>query len=79
MFMEPGNSITYSRGAAGAGAGHEQESYAFLDAWVLEALKSLGIKAWYQPLNDIASDLGKIGGAAQAAFRRGAAPRHHGL
>ena len=82
MFMEPGNSITYSLSVPQAlvqGMSF-QESYAFLDAWVLEALKSLGIKAWYQPLNDIASDLGKIGGAARgAAFRRGAAPRHHGL
>ena len=42
---------------------------------MLEALKSLGIKAWYQPLNDIASDLGKIGGAAQA--RRSGAVLHH--
>ena len=68
MFMEPGNSITYSLSVPQAlvqGMSF-QESYAFLDAWVLEALKSLGIKAWYQPLNDIASDLGKIGGAAQA-------------
>ena len=67
MFMEPGNSITYSLSVPQAlvqGMSF-QESYAFLDAWVLEALKSLGIKAWYQPLNDIASDLGKIGGAAR--------------
>jgi lipoate-protein ligase A len=25
----------------------------------------MGIKAWYQPLNDIATEVGKIGGAAQ--------------
>ena len=77
MFMEPGNSITYSLSVPQAlvqGMSF-QESYAFLDAWVLEALKSLGIKAWYQPLNDIASDLGKIGGAAQA--RRSGAVLHH--
>ncbi|HEY9275307.1 MULTISPECIES: lipoate--protein ligase family protein [Achromobacter] len=77
MFMEPGNSITYSLSAPQAlvhGMSF-QESYAFLDAWVLTALQGLGIKAWYQPLNDIASDIGKIGGAAQA--RRGGAVLHH--
>ena len=53
------------------------DSYAFLDDWVLQALRSLGIDAVYQPLNDIASPSGKIGGAAQKrlAQRRGAAPR----
>ena len=30
------------------------------------ALATLGIKAWYQPLNDITSSVGKIAGAAQA-------------
>ncbi|CAB3929036.1 lipoate--protein ligase family protein [Achromobacter insolitus] len=77
MFIEPGNSITYSLSAPQAlvhGMSF-QESYAFLDAWVLTALQGLGIKAWYQPLNDIASDIGKIGGAAQA--RRGGAVLHH--
>jgi len=42
---------------------------------VLEALRELGIEAWYQPLNDIASAAGKIGGAAQT--RRGGALLHH--
>lgn len=77
MFIEPGNSITYSLSVPQAlvhGMSF-QESYAFLDAWVLKALQDLGIKAWYQPLNDIASDLGKIGGAAQA--RRSGAVLHH--
>lgn len=77
MFIEPGNTITYSLYVPQAlvhGMSF-QESYAFLDAWVLQALRALGIKAWYQPLNDIASDGGKIGGAAQA--RRGGAVLHH--
>jgi lipoate-protein ligase A len=77
MFIEPGNSITYSLSVPQAlvhGMSF-QESYAFLDAWVLTALQGLGIKAWYQPLNDIASDIGKIGGAAQA--RRSGAVLHH--
>lgn len=77
MFVEPGNTITYSLSVPQAlvhGMSF-QESYEFLDAWVIRALHDLGIKAWYQPLNDIASEGGKIGGAAQA--RRGGAVLHH--
>ena len=39
------------------------DSYAFLDDWALQALRALGVEATYQPLNDIASPQGKIGGA----------------
>jgi lipoate-protein ligase A len=77
MFIEPGNTITYSLYAPEplvAGMSFQQ-SYAFMDAWVLEALAGLGIKAWYQPLNDITSAAGKIAGAAQT--RRGGAVLHH--
>ncbi len=77
MFIEPGNTITYSiyaplsliRGLS------FQEAYAYLDNWVLQALGELGIKAWYQPLNDITSAGGKIAGAAQV--HRGGAVLHH--
>ncbi|GAA0258970.1 lipoate--protein ligase family protein [Rhodanobacter caeni] len=77
MFIEPGNTITYSIYAplsliAGLSF---QQAYAFMDAWVIEALGELGIKAWYQPLNDITSEGGKIAGAAQA--HRGGAVLHH--
>jgi len=77
MFVEPGNTITYSIYAplSLVEGMSFQESYAFLDQWTLEALESVGIKAWYQPLNDITSTAGKIGGAAQA--RRGRAVLHH--
>ncbi|AZP22367.1 biotin/lipoate A/B protein ligase family protein [Streptomyces aquilus] len=67
MFVEPGNTITYSLSVPEAlvqGLSF-QDSYAYLDDWVLDALGTLGIKAWYQPLNDIATDQGKIAGAAQ--------------
>lgn len=77
MFIEPGNTITYSIYAPLSlveGLSF-QESYALMDAWVIEALAELGIEAWYQPLNDIASAAGKIGGAAQA--RHGSAVLHH--
>lgn len=77
MLTEPGKVITYSIYAPPelvAGMSFV-ESYAFLDAWVIEALRSLGIDAWYQPINDITSAQGKIGGAAQA--RRYGAVLHH--
>ncbi|MBO0811824.1 MAG: lipoate--protein ligase family protein [Microlunatus sp.] len=67
MFIEPGNTITYSLYVPGSlveGLSFEQ-SYAFLDEWVIGALTELGIAARYVPLNDIASSVGKIGGAAQ--------------
>ncbi len=77
MFIEPGNTITYSiyTPLAMVEGLSFQESYALMDSWVLEALRELGIEAWYQPLNDIASNAGKIGGAAQT--RRGGALLHH--
>ncbi len=52
------------------------DSYAFLDDWVLQALRSLGIEATYQPLNDIASPHGKIGGAAQKRLANGGVLHH---
>ncbi|MCK1822945.1 lipoate--protein ligase family protein [Streptomyces sp. XM83C] len=67
MFVEPGNTITYSLSVPQSlvqGLSF-QDSYAYLDDWVLGALGELGVKAWYQPLNDIATDQGKIAGAAQ--------------
>jgi lipoate-protein ligase A len=77
MFIEPGNTITYSIYAPLSlveGLSF-QESYALMDAWVIAALAELGIEAWYQPLNDIASAAGKIGGAAQ--MRHAGAVLHH--
>ena len=78
MFMEAGSIITYSlyapielvQGMSFA------DSYAYLDDWVLVALRSLGIEATYQPLNDIASPSGKIGGAAQKRLADGAVLHH---
>lgn len=78
MFIEPGNTITYSLYAPAAlvqGMSFA-DSYAFLDDWVLGALGELGIRAWYQPLNDITSDHGKIAGAAQKRVSAGAVLHH---
>ncbi|HCU92456.1 MAG TPA: lipoate--protein ligase [Actinobacteria bacterium] len=78
MFIEPENTITYSLYAPEslvAGLSFA-DSYAFLDDWVIAALTGdLGLAAWYQPLNDIASSQGKIGGAAQK--RLASAVLHH--
>lgn len=77
IFSEPEDAVTYSLYAPEAlvrGMSF-RESYGFMDAWVIEALHGMGIKASYQPLNDITSPLGKIGGAAQA--RRHGAVLHH--
>ena len=78
MFIEPESAITYSlyapidlvQGMSFA------DSYAFLDDWVIHALRGLGIDATYQPLNDIASPTGKIGGAAQKRLGSGAVLHH---
>lgn len=77
MFIEPEGAITWSiyapqdlvKGLTFA------ESYAHFDSWVIAALRDLGIDAWYEPLNDITSTGGKIGGAAQS--RRSGAVLHH--
>ncbi|MDQ0259870.1 biotin/lipoate A/B protein ligase family protein [Sinomonas atrocyanea] len=78
MFMEAGNCVTYSLylptslvdGLSFA------ESYPFLDAWVMEALAKVGVSAFYKPLNDIATEAGKIGGAAQKRLGNGAMLHH---
>jgi lipoate-protein ligase A len=77
MFIEPEGAITYSIYAPDeiVQGMNFPESYAFFDAWVVAALRDLGVDAWYAPLNDITSAGGKIGGAAQA--RRGGAVLHH--
>ena len=78
MFMEAGTAITYSIYAP-SDLVHGMtfaDSYAYLDEWVIVALKSLGIDASYQPLNDITSPTGKIGGAAQKRLGTGAVLHH---
>ncbi|EGD57077.1 lipoate--protein ligase family protein [Gordonia neofelifaecis] len=78
MFMEPGNCITYSLVVPTSlvdGLTFEQ-SYEFLDRWVMGALADVGINARYVPINDIVSDHGKIGGAAQKRIVAGAVLHH---
>jgi lipoate-protein ligase A len=78
MFVEPGNTITYSLVVPGSlvdGLSFE-ESYEFLDQWVMVALSKLGIEARYAPLNDIVSSGGKIAGAAQKRLSDGTVLHH---
>ena len=67
MFMEADNCVTYSLHVPRSLVDglETAESYPFLDAWSMDALSRLGVEAFYQPLNDIATPQGKIGGAAQ--------------
>lgn len=78
MFMEAGNCITFSLVVPTAlvDGMSFQDSYVFLDQWVLSALRRVGVEAKYLPLNDIASDAGKIGGAAQKRFANGYTLHH---
>ena len=77
MFMEGGNCITYPLYTPiDLVQGYSYvASYEYLDQWVLAALAKHGVNAWYVPINDITSDGGKIGGAAQKR-RRGAILHH---
>jgi lipoate---protein ligase len=77
MLAEPGRTITWSLvGPVEPLAGMSFiQSFAFLDRWAVEALRSLGVDAGYRPINDIVSPAGKIAGAAQAR-RRGAFLHH---
>lgn len=77
MLIEPQNAITYTIAAPEELVKGMSffESYQFFDSWALRALQELGVDAWYEPLNDIASSGGKIGGAAQAR-KKGIALHH---
>ena len=77
MFVQPHGAITYSlilpesflEGLS------LRQSYEVCDAWVVSALRELGIDCFCRPVNDIACAAGKIGGAAQAR-RRGIVLHH---
>lgn len=76
MFVEPGNTITYSLTVPfsfveGLSA---EDRYLLCDGWVIEALRSIGVDARHSPFNDIASSAGKIGGAAQKRYESAGGP-----
>ena len=70
MFIEPGNTITYSLYApiSFVEGFTVAESYRLCDQWLVRALSGLGLNVKFSGLNDIASQHGKIGGAAQRRF-----------
>ncbi|WP_253736866.1 lipoate--protein ligase family protein [Halohasta salina] len=76
MYVQPGAVITYSLYLP-----HEQvsadieASYAELDQWAIDALRSVGLDVSHEPLNDISHPEGKIGGSAQ--LRTDNAVLHH--
>ncbi|MGL4424310.1 MAG: lipoate--protein ligase family protein [Gemmataceae bacterium] len=77
MFLQPHGAITYSlylpeEFLAGLSI---RQSYEVCEAWVIQALRGLGVDAHHVPINDIACSAGKIGGAAQAR-RRGMVLHH---
>ncbi|HEY0187243.1 MAG TPA: biotin/lipoate A/B protein ligase family protein [Cellulomonas sp.] len=78
MFMEAGNCITFSLVVPASlvdGLSFEQ-SYRFLDDWVIGALAEVGVTATFAGLNDIASAAGKIAGSAQKRLSGGAVLHH---
>lgn len=70
MFVEPGNTITYSLYAplSFVDGVDIAQSYRLCDQWLIDALGALGMDVHFSGLNDIASPQGKIGGAAQRRF-----------
>ena len=78
MFMEAGNCITFSLVVPGSlvdGMSFE-ESYAFLNQWVLGALADVGVTATLSGLNDISSPGGKLAGSAQKRLAGGTVLHH---
>jgi len=78
MFMEAGNCITFSLvvPASLVDGMTFEESYAFLNQWVLGALADVGVQAFTSGLNDIASPAGKLAGSAQKRMVGGAVLHH---
>ena len=70
MFIEPGNTITYSLVAPLSFVADLDvvSSYRLCDQWLIDALHELGVDAVYSGINDISSPVGKIAGAAQRRF-----------
>ena len=78
MFMEADNAVTYSlyTPTSLVDGMSFTDSYPFLDAWLMDALHRMEVKAFYEPLNDISTPEGKIGGAAQKRLAAGSMLHH---
>ncbi|MCL2849509.1 MAG: lipoate--protein ligase family protein, partial [Micrococcales bacterium] len=78
MFMEAGNCVTFSLVVPASlvdGMSFES-SYAFLNAWVVDALADVGVTAFTTGINDISSSAGKLAGSAQKRLASGAVLHH---
>ncbi|MFO7834204.1 MAG: biotin/lipoate A/B protein ligase family protein [Halohasta sp.] len=76
MYVQPGAVITYSLYLPREMVSADIEaSYAELDQWAIDALRSVGLEVSHEPLNDISHPEGKIGGSAQ--LRTNNAVLHH--
>jgi lipoate-protein ligase A len=76
MYAEPGAVITYSMYLPRDVVPEDvEQSYEQLNQWAIDALSDLGLSSSHEPLNDIAHEEGKIGGASQ--LRRSNAVLHH--
>ena len=57
-----------------------QDPYAFLNSWVVQTLRDMGVEALWQPINDITSPTGKNRERRpDKTRRRSTSPRHHGV
>ncbi len=70
MVVEPADTITYSLYAplSFVRGLDPLQAYALCDEWLVHALRDLGVHASHEPVNDIASPAGKIGGGASRRF-----------
>lgn len=81
MFLREGDAFVYSllMPTAMMPRLRPQERYQLCDSWVLTALQGIGVPAFYQPINDIATPEGKISGAAARQLTCGVTIHHTGL
>jgi lipoate-protein ligase A len=78
LYIDEGSiqySLTFDQNALCL-SGPVEESYGVLSSGVIEALNSMGVKAEFQPLNDLAVGGRKISGASQSRMYH--AILHHG-
>ena len=70
MYTEPRSQITYSLYLPEEMVESDsiKDSYSELDEFAVEGLKDLGYDVYYEPVNDICTSCGKVGGAAQTRF-----------
>ena len=77
MFMEADNAVTYSLYIPTSLVdGMSFQTLTHFSMRVMEALQHMNVQAFYEPLNDISTPEGKIGGAAQKRLASGTMLHH---